>query len=250
MEKIRVIIIEDEFVIAEDIQSHLELSGYEVLAIFDRAEKALPAIAQFPPDILLVDIQLAGAMDGVALVHEVQTKLSIPIIYITANSDSVTYGRARNTRPHAFLVKPFSPANLLAAVDLALNHFSTQTSPETIERPITKEHNSQPFEVNGSLFIRTKGKYKKVSCSDILFVEAAGSYVHLQTKQERFILSQNLSNFQKKTSLPNLLRIHRSYVINIDHIDSFEESFVYIKDHKLPLSENLKEEFLMRVRCL
>lgn len=250
MERIRVIIIEDEFVIAEDIQSHLQLSGYDVLAIFDRAEKALPAILQNPPDILLVDIQLAGSMDGISLVQEVQSKLPLPIIYITANSDAATYGRARNTRPHAFLIKPFSPANLVAAIDLALDHFSNQTSPETIERPVVKEYNTQPFEVNGCLFIRTNGKYKKVCCSDMLFIEAAGSYVHVQTRQERFTLAQNLSHFQRKTSLPNLMRIHRSYVVNMNQIDSFEDSFVYINNHKLPLSENFKEEFMTKVRCL
>lgn len=250
MEKIKVVIIEDEFVIAEDIQVHLESYGYEVLAAFDRAEKALPFILQNVPDILLVDIQLAGIMDGISLVQEIQAKRSLPIIYITANSDTITYERARNTRPHAFLVKPFSPANLLSAVDLALHHFSTLTSPETIERPVVKEYRTQPFEVNGCLFIRTNGKYKKVCCSDMLFIEAAGSYVHVQTKQDRFTLAQNLSSFQKKTSLPNLMRIHRSYVVNMNQIDSFEESFVYVNNHKLPLSENFKEEFMTKVRCL
>lgn len=250
MEKIKVLIIEDEFVIAEDIQTHLELSGYEVLTVFDSAEKALPTILQNVPDILLVDIQLAGTMDGISLVQEVQSKLSLPIIYITANSDVVTYERAKNTRPHAFLVKPFSPANLLSAVDLALHHFSTQTSAETIERPVAKEYATQPFEVNGCLFIRTNGRYKKVCCSDMLFIEAAGSYVHVQTRQERFTLAQNLSHFQRKTSLPNLMRIHRSYVVNMNQIDSFEDSFVYINNHKLPLSENFRDEFMSKVRYL
>lgn len=250
MEKIKVFIIEDEFVIAEDIQTHLELSGYEVLGAFDRAENALPVILQNTPDILLVDIQLAGIMDGISLVQEVQSKRSLPIIYITANSDAVTYDRAKNTRPHAFLVKPFSSANLVSAVDLALHHFSLQTSPEMIERPMVKEYATQPFEVNGCLFIRTNGKYKKVCCSDMLFIEAAGSYVHVQTKHERFTLAHNLSHFQKKTSLPHLMRIHRSYVVNINQVDSFEDSFVYVNNHKLPLSENFKEEFMTRVRCL
>ena len=250
MEKIKVLILEDEFVIAEDIQTHLELYGYEVLGTFDHAEKALPVILQENPDILLVDIKLAGVMDGISLVQEIQSKRSLPIVYITANSDAITYERAKNTRPHAFLVKPFSPANLLSAVDLALHHFSKEMSPECIERPITQELDTQPFEVNGCLFIRTNGKYKKVCCSDMLFIEAAGSYVHIQTKQERFTLAHNLSHFQKKTSLPHLMRIHRSYVVNMNQIDSFEDSFVYINNHKLPLSENFKAEFMTKVRCI
>lgn len=250
MEKVRVVIIEDEFVIAEDMETHLRLSGYEVTGKFDKAEKALPFILDNQPDILLVDIKLAGSMNGIGLVKEVQTSLSIPIVYITANSDQATYEKAKNTRPHAFLVKPFSSANLLAAVDLALYHFSNETTPDHIERPVAKEYEAAPFEVNGSLFIRTNGKYKKIQCDDIIFIEASGSYVHVQTKQERFTLSQNLSHFHKKTPLPNLARIHRSYIVNMNHVDSFEDSFVYIRDHKLPISENFKVEFLNKVRCL
>jgi DNA-binding LytR/AlgR family response regulator len=250
MEKIRTVVVEDEFVIAEDIQSRLGLAGYEVIGAFDRAEAALPFIVQNKPDIILVDIQLAGIQDGIHLVEEVRKNFSLPVIYITANSDIVTYERAKNTRPHAFLVKPFTPANLLAAIDLALYHFSNQTSPDQIERAEAKGHEVHPFAINNCLFIRTNGKYKKVSCEDMLFVEAAGSYVHIQTKNERFTLSQNLSHFQKSAPLPNLARIHRSYMINIDRVDSFEESFVYIKDHKLPLSENYRAEFLSKVRCL
>lgn len=250
MEKIRIVIIEDEFVIAEDIQSYLHLSGYEVIGKFDQAEHAIPFILLNKPDILLVDIQLASKMNGIKLVKEVQASLSIPIVYITANSDPVTYEQAKSTKPHAFLIKPFSSANLLAAVDLALYHFSNETTPDHIERPMTREYETSPFEVNGCLFIRTHGKYKKIQCDDMLFIEAAGSYVHVQTKHERFTLSQNLSHFHKRTPLPNLTRIHRSYIVNMNHVDSFEDSFVYIRDHKLPISENFKVDFLNRVRCL
>jgi DNA-binding LytR/AlgR family response regulator len=98
--------------------------------------------------------------------------------------------------------------------------------------------------------VRTNGKYKKVSSDDLLFVEAAGSYVHIQTRAERHTLSQNLTHFQNKTPLPNLIRIHRSYMVNVTHVDSFEDSFVFIQNHKLPLSENFKAEFLARIHCL
>lgn len=250
MEKIRTVVVEDEFVIAEDIRSRLELAGYEVIGSFPQAEAALPFIVQSKPDILLVDIHLTGSQDGVHLVEEVRKNFSLPVIYITANSDAATYERAKSTKPHAFLVKPFTPANLLTAIDLALFHFSGETSPDRMDRPEIKVDEVHPFAINDCLFIRTNGKYKKVCCEDMLFIEAAGSYVHIQTKNERFTLSQNLSHFQKSTPLPNLARIHRSYMVNIDRVDSFEESFVYIKDHKLPLSENYRAEFLSKVRCL
>jgi DNA-binding LytR/AlgR family response regulator len=221
-----------------------------VSAIFDKAEAALPFIVTESPDIILVDINLVGKMDGIELVSHLKDKIQLPVVYITANSDTATYERARKTNPHAFLVKPFTHANLLAAMDLALYHFSTESTPTLIERHVANEYPDGQFMVNQCLFVRTNGKYKKVCGSDLLFVEAAGSYVHIQTRTERHTLSQNLTHFQKKTPLPNLVRIHRSYIVNVDHVDSFEESYVFIQNHKLPLSDNFKTEFLARVHCL
>jgi DNA-binding LytR/AlgR family response regulator len=249
-EKIKIVIVEDEFVIAEDIRARLEEAGYEVTHTFDSAEAAFPFITNSSPDIILVDINLQGKMDGIQLVGQLQEKVNLPVAYITANSDTATYERARKTNPHAFLVKPFTTANLLAAVDLALYHFSIQTTPTLIERSVAREHPDTQFLANQCLFVRTNGKFKKVCGNDLLFVEAAGSYVHVQTRTDRYTLSQNLTHFQKKTPMSNLIRIHRSYMVNIDHVDSFEDSFVFIQNHKLPLSENFKTEFLARIHCL
>lgn len=249
-EKIKIVIVEDEFVIAEDIRAHLEGAGYDVVDIFDTAEAALPVIIATSPDIVLVDIHLSGKMNGIEMVERLQSKINLPIAFITANSDAATYERARNTLPHAFLIKPFTTANLLAAVDLALYHFSAETTPVGIERPEEAERPDGQFMVNQCLFVRTNGKYRKICGNDLLFIEAAGSYVHIQTRTERYTLSQNLTQFQKKTPLHNLVRIHRSYIVNVDHVDSFEDSSVFIQNHKLPLSENFKSEFLAHIHCL
>ena len=239
-EKIKIVIVEDEFVIREDISARLEEAGYCVTEAFDTAEKALPAIIKTLPDIVLVDINLQGNMDGIQLVELIQQQVNLPIAFITANSDTATYERARKTHPHAFLIKPFTPSNLLAAVDLALYNFSAGSTPSQIELPLEEV----------TLFVRANGKFKKICNNEILFIEAAGSYIHIQMKTERHTLSQNLTHFQKKTPLANLVRIHRSYVVNVDHIDSFEDSFVFIQNHKLPLSDNFKADFMARIHCL
>jgi DNA-binding LytR/AlgR family response regulator len=251
MEKIKAVIIEDEFPIAEDIRTQLEIAGYMVTALFNSGEEALACLVNDPPDVLLVDIKLSGQMDGIGLVEKFAAAHTRPVIYITANSDSSTYDRARKTKPNAFLVKPFSTANLLASVDLALLNFSNNNTPASVERtPILNPGPEDQFLVNQSLFIRTHGKYRKVKCEDLLFIEADGSYVHIQTRSERYTLSQNLATFQKKTPLPTLLRIHRSYIINLPAVDSFEESFVFIGTHKIPLSDNYKADFMSRIHFL
>jgi DNA-binding LytR/AlgR family response regulator len=243
MNKIKVVIIEDEFPVAEDIRLTLEQQGYEVLSVFDRAETALPFIVQNDPDILLADIKLIGKMDGISMVEELQQEIKLPVIYITANSDAATYDRAKKTNPHAFLVKPFTTVNLLSAIDLAVHNFSHGLHAQDMARnPATgNQRPDEQFLVNQCIFIRTNGKFKKILSENVLYVEASGSYIHLQTVSERFTLSQNLSHFQKRTPLPCFVRIHRSYVVNINKIDSFEDSHVFIQKSKLPISDLYKK---------
>jgi DNA-binding LytR/AlgR family response regulator len=252
MNKIRVVIVEDEFPIAEDIRLRLEQNGYEVQSIFDRAETALPFILQNNPDLLLADIKLLGKTDGISMVEELQKQVKLPVIYITANSDKATYDRAKRTNPHAFLVKPFSKDNLLAAIDLALYNFSSDQIPEEISRGsiVTDPRGDEQFLINQHLFIRTNGKHKKILSDNILYIEASGSYIHLQTLSERFTLSQNLSQFQKKTPLADFVRVHRSYLINISKVEAFDEAHVFIGNQRIPVSETYRADFLNRIHCI
>lgn len=249
MNKIKLVILEDEFIVAEDIKSHLTENGYEVVRVFDKAEESELYILESPPDLLLVDIQLAGSMTGIELVSKIKENLSLPVIYITANSEQETYKKAKSTKPNAFLVKPFTPANLLASVDLALYNFSEERTTGINEKPgdVRKEFETL---IHRCLFIKSNGKHKKICPNDILFIEASGSYVNIQTTEERFTLTQNLSSFLKKNPIEDIVRVHRSYLVNVNKVDSFADSFLFIKNHKIPISESYKDEFMTRIHCL
>lgn len=244
--------MEDEFAISEDIRATLHSHHYDVTGVFERAESALTFIIGSQPDLVLADIRLLGVMDGIEMITRAHASTQFPVIFITANSDQVTYEKARKTNPHAFLIKPFTHVNLLAAIDLALYNFASATTPEKIQRSHEPLPSSAEFQflINQSLFIRENGKYKKLMTDEILFIEAAGSYVEIQTQTQRHTLTQNLSAFFRKTPLANIVRIHRSYAINITRVDSFDESSVYVGNHKLPLSDQHRHEFLSRVHCL
>lgn len=250
MHKIKVVIAEDEFPIAEDIRMRLEKSDYDVLSIFDRAETALEFLEQNPADILLVDIRLSGNMDGIAMVEKIQGKSEIPVVYITANSDKVTYERAKMTRPSAFLVKPFTPETLLASIDLALYNFSEKNTPATISRASGWPQPDFHTIINQHLFIRTNGKYRKINRDSIRFAQANGSYTILYTDHDQFTISQNLTQFIQKSPLPDLMRVHRSYMINIARVDGFDDVHAYLGKDRVPVSERYRADFLSRIHCL
>ncbi|MFZ1809359.1 MAG: LytTR family DNA-binding domain-containing protein [Cyclobacteriaceae bacterium] len=101
-----------------------------------------------------------------------------------------------------------------------------------------------------AVYIKIDNRHLKIPLDSILYLEAAGSYLKMITLKEEFSLSQNLSQFIRRNEIPVLIRIHRSYIINLNKIDSFDKESVYIRKNKIPISSSYREEFLSRIHCL
>lgn len=99
-------------------------------------------------------------------------------------------------------------------------------------------------------FIRKNEKNLKVDPGNILYIQAKGSYLFIVTNNEKFSLTQNLSQFMRKNELPSMVRVHRSFIVNIDLVDSFDYRFIYIGKHKVPIGGNYREGFLSHTHCL
>ena len=106
MMKRRILLVEDEIIIASSIQKWLEDINYTVTGIAPSAEKAMMLIEQQIPDLILMDIMLQGDMDGIDLADKIHEKYSVPIIFLTAYSDENTLERARISGPYGYLLKP------------------------------------------------------------------------------------------------------------------------------------------------
>ncbi len=243
-------IVEDELIVAEDLRQTLEGEGYRVSGCFDTAEAALAHLLESPPDLVMVDIRLKGPMNGIELTEIVRKARNLPVVYITANADEETYRRAKRTKPQAFLVKPFNPRTLLAAVDLAFYNFSENQEAEDILQADALERKASSFPVADGFFIRAGGRHRKIKSEDLLYVEADGSYAKVVTGDGSHVISQNLSAFQRKVQIPGLIRIHRSYLVNIHRVDSFDETFVYLGNAALPLSKSYRPDFLAVLNAL
>ncbi len=120
MSKGKIFIVEDEVIVALGIKKTLMSLEYQIAGIADTGEKALASIEANRPDLILMDIQLKGRMDGIQTAAKVKELYGLPVIFLTAFSDSVTLGRAKITEPYGYLVKPFQKRELSIAVDMAL----------------------------------------------------------------------------------------------------------------------------------
>ena len=116
----RILVVEDENVVALDIQRDLMSFGYAVPATASSGEEAIEKAAALRPDLVLMDIRLRGAIDGIEAAEEIRTRFNIPAVYLTAYADPATLGRARLTGALGYLIKPFGERELHAAVEVAL----------------------------------------------------------------------------------------------------------------------------------
>lgn len=121
MTSARIIIAEDEAIVAVNLQLRLQSLGYEVLTIVDSGEEAVDQVCALRPDLVLMDIRLAGAMDGVMAAQAIRSTQDLPVVYLTAYTDDETVQRAKTTEPYGYLVKPFDARELHTAIVMALH---------------------------------------------------------------------------------------------------------------------------------
>ncbi|MFN6483019.1 MULTISPECIES: response regulator [unclassified Nostoc] len=125
-EKIQVLVVEDEYILAMNLQETLELLGYTVLDIADSAETAVEKAAELLPNLVLMDIQLRGDMDGIKAAELIWNRLQIPVLYITGHSDKSTVERAKTTFAFGYILKPVKEQQLYVAIQTALNCYQRE----------------------------------------------------------------------------------------------------------------------------
>ena len=119
-DKYRVLVVEDDSIIAEDICQALDRLGYEVVSTAESGEEAIKKAATLEPDLVLMDIVLKGAVDGIKATAHIAKNLDIPVVYLTSHSDKATFRRAKETGPFGYLMKPYEERDLAATVEMAI----------------------------------------------------------------------------------------------------------------------------------
>ena len=124
MNSFKILIVEDETVIAKDLRFSLIDMGYSVTGIVSSYDEAIESLNKDKPDALLIDITLRGQKTGIDLGRLLLEKDEIPFIYLTSHSDKLTIEQAKTTRPSGYLVKPFKKENVYSTLEIALNNFA------------------------------------------------------------------------------------------------------------------------------
>jgi DNA-binding LytR/AlgR family response regulator len=242
----RIILIEDEIIIASNISLQVSNLGYEVQGIYATGEEALASIKKSQPNLILMDIHLKGGIDGIETARLIQKDYNIPIIYLTANSDDEHFNRAKTTHPQAFISKPFNNLDLKRAIELAQSRLQYSA---TIENDHQK-NNETTTVLHDAIFIKNHERLTKISIVDILYIEAERNYCRIFTKGKEYLLVMTLKEMDEKLPEEHFMRIHRSFIINITHIDEVAISYVTVAKKTIPLNKSSRENLLNRLQTI
>lgn len=245
MEKVKILVVEDEIIIADSICAILEGLGYEVLEPAISYTEALEVLEEEKPDLALLDIQLAGRRDGIDLAWKIRDDYDIPFIFLTSNADSLTVERAKKVNPPAYLLKPFHKNDLYTSIEIALyNHSQKQTT--SIEPE--KNEIEEDIILKDALFIKHKQVFQKVKFKDILFLKSDHVYVKMVAEGDKeYLIRGSISKFLER--LPSyFFKVHRSYVINLNKLDSIGLIKLNVGKHEIPIGKSYKAALMKKVQ--
>lgn len=230
-------------IIASNISLQLTKIGYEVTGIETRGEEAVIHSRLNKPDVILMDINLKGRLDGIETVRKIKAVTDIPVIYITANNDEATFEEAKKTQPFAFVDKPITMRELTRSLALAAEQLKKREDTEEDEEEYVAL-------LNDRIFIRHQSQMVKLMLRDILYVEADRNYCNLITDKKNYVLATTLKDMQLKLPDTLFVRVHRSFVVNISKLDVLGEGHVEIKRKVIPLSRSYRDELLKHLQTI
>lgn len=226
MPPVRILIVEDEILIADNIKRFLHKNGYEVVGIAISYEEAEKLYLEEKPDISLLDIRLNGLKTGIDFAHFLQGQSPTkPFIFLTSQIDHKHIQYAKDTFPDGYLSKPIDKESLLATIEIALHKHAAKSS----------EIPSIPLSDGSTNHI--------VPIKDILFLEAEHIYVKIHLVGDRKIVQRNsLKEILKQLPEEKFLQTHRSFAINIHRISHWDHQNLYIQHQAIPISRSRKKE--------
>ncbi|MBS1533711.1 MAG: response regulator [Bacteroidetes bacterium] len=243
---VKILIVEDELIIAEDMRTMLAKMSYDVLGVAMDYHEAIGLLKTTQPDLILLDVNLNGTKDGVDLAHEINQTFKIPFIYTTSYADGATIERAKATHPINYLVKPFKQEQLFTTIEMALHRLASLENTSVASEPEAND----TFIIKDALFIKDKFKYTKLNIHEILWIKSDGNYLEIKTLHKDELIRATLSNFIERLNSQVFFKTHKSYIVNLDYMTNLEHNFVTIQQTKIPIAKNYYDVLVQKLNIV
>lgn len=252
MEKLNIFIVEDESIVAKDIQNSLIKLGYNVVGFANNGLDAIEKIKELMPDLILMDIMIKGNLTGIEVSEKIKEDVNIPVIFLTAYADEGTFSRAKITEPYGYILKPFKEIDLHSSIEMAV--YKHQKDAALLkERDFLYSLVENKEEKNRDiLFVKANGRLVRVYLKDIYYVEASKDYVTIVTEATRYTIHATMKEIDKKLGNTDFVRVHRSYIARMDKIQSIDSLSVILDNEKkhIPVGGVYREDLMKKLNLL
>jgi DNA-binding LytR/AlgR family response regulator len=245
---IRVLVVEDEPLYAEQLEAALEDLGYEPVGPVADARLAMALHRTEIIDMVLLDVNIRGAIDGIELASLLLAHRPIPIIFLTSLADGETFGRAQHVSPAAYLTKPVDADALARALALAVHNF--RAHPAEPAPPAASSSLLAPLP--DALFVKENGLLEKIRLSNVQSVMAEDKLCCLTLAERTVHVRMALRELVQHLPADRFVQIQRSYYVNIEHIERLDpvRHLVQVGKQLLPVSRLYQDELMSRLRTI
>jgi len=235
----KIILVEDNLVQQDLIEMYVQDCGHEIIATYASAEEAKKGISEYKPQLILMDINLEGQKSGVDLAIEIKAQWTIPIIFITSQTELSVLEKVVKNSPIDILIKPIKLEQLKASLMLA----------EAKLNPNLKSTESPKFIIKDNHLIYKNGHlFERTLLADLLFIEGMGNYFSLCYKNEKVTLKGTLTEIEAALPQDQFARVNRSVIVSLSRIKSFNQKRIFMENGKeFPLSKKVSESLLNRL---
>ncbi len=252
MEKLNIFIVEDESIVAKDIQNSLTKLGYNVVGFANNGKDAIEKITEMMPDLILMDIMIKGPLTGIEVSEKIKEKMNVPVIFLTAYADEGTLSRAKITEPYGYILKPFKEIDLHSTIEMAVYKHQKDSALLKERDFLYSLVENKDEKAKDILFVKSNSRLVKVYLKDIYFVEALKDYVIINTEFGRYTVHSTMKELDKKLGNVEFVRVHRSFIARLDKIQSIDNQNVVLENEKkiIPVGGSYREELMQKLNLL
>lgn len=219
--KQKVFIAEDDVFISEQLKEILIDLGYEVAGIGYDFESSIDVLIKESVDIAILDIKMHGEDQGFRIAKYINDNFNLPFVFLTSFSDDETVSEAISYHPAGYMIKPFNERDIFSTLKLALS----KVEPESPKLVIKDGRDSIPMEVK-----------------DIVWIKADDKYIEIHTVNGKYVERSSIKELLERIEGEELIRTHRSYVVNLNHVQKFTSNHILVQGETVPISRSFKEE--------
>jgi len=247
-----ILIVEDESIVAKDIELCLKKLGYNVVDMVSSGLAAINSAEEYKPDLILMDIMLKGDMSGIEAAGKIRETLKIPVIFLTAYTDEKTINKAKHTEPYGYIIKPFKEIDIQTSIEIALYKHGRENEVRKERDFLYSLVDKDKQESKGMIFVKSNSKLVKLNTSDIYFIEALKDYVVINTLDSRYTIHSTMKDIERKMPDAEFARVHRSYIVRLDKIEEIDHHNLILEDHKkqIPIGGSYKDELSRRINLV